>query len=83
MIHVILSKVVHDDLGERIRHALAVTELPRPSLLGFMLDGLTMKSDDVDCGQIDFIFRTKRAYRLRMQISNLTFYTYNVDIVRR
>jgi len=83
MIHVILSKVIHDNLGERIRHTLAVAELPRPSVLGLVLDCLTMKSDDVDCGQVDLLFHTERTYRLRMRIGHITFNTYNVCIVRR
>ena len=83
MVHVILSKVVYDRPTEGICHALTVTELPGPPLLGRMQYGLAVKAYDIDRGQINVPTGTQRPHCLTVQISHLAFYTGHVDAVRR
>jgi hypothetical protein len=83
MLHVVLSKFVHDGPTEGICHALTVAELPGSTLLRRVQYGLAVKSYDIDCGQIYVPPGTQRSHCLTVQISHLAFYARHVGAGRR
>jgi hypothetical protein len=66
---------------------LFTTTLPRvsasPALLRLVLDGLTVKTDDVDRTQLDIPAGTEREHRLGLQVGDFPLDARDIHIIRR